>query len=190
MGTQSLTIEEIEKAAESLKVETAALRAVLAVESLGSGFLSNGKPVILFEAHIFSGFTKGAFDKSHPGISSANWNRKLYRGGLLEWPRLEEAITLNREAALKSASWGLAQLMGFNHKLCGYETVEAFVAAMHESEAEQLDAFVEFLIARKLDDELRSRSWAAFAAGYNGPAYAKNKYDARLAAAYKKFSRG
>ena len=33
---------------------------------------------------------------------------------------------------------------------------------------------------------LRKGDWAAFAKGYNGPAYVKNQYDIRLAAAFKK----
>jgi hypothetical protein len=35
---------------------------------------------------------------------------------------------------------------------------------------------------------LQDRDWAAFAKAYNGKGYAKNKYDEKLAAAYKKFA--
>jgi hypothetical protein len=35
-----------------------------------------------------------------------------YKGGAGEYSRLEAAMTLDKEAALKSASWGLAQVMG------------------------------------------------------------------------------
>ena len=37
---------------------------------------------------------------------------------------------------------------------------------------------------------LATHNWAAFARGYNGADYAKNQYDAHLAAAYGKFSQG
>jgi hypothetical protein len=34
---------------------------------------------------------------------------------------------------------------------------------------------------------LRDKDWAGFARRYNGPAYAENKYDEKLSAAYEKF---
>jgi N-acetylmuramidase len=44
---------DYQAAAQSLGCEVAAVKAVAAVESAGHGFLPNGKPKILFEAHIF-----------------------------------------------------------------------------------------------------------------------------------------
>lgn len=35
-----------------------------------------------------------------------------------------------------------------------------------------------------MKNALMNRDWAAFARAYNGPAYAKNRYDQKLAAAY------
>jgi hypothetical protein len=35
------------------------------------------------------------------------------------YPRLAQAIAIDRPAALRSASWGLGQIMGFNHELAG-----------------------------------------------------------------------
>ena len=46
------------------------------------------------------------------------------------------------------------------------------------------------LATNHLVDPLRSRDWAAFARGYNGPAYAKNRYDQNLAGAYARYSTG
>ncbi|MBZ0126830.1 MAG: N-acetylmuramidase family protein, partial [Rhodocyclaceae bacterium] len=43
---------DIEKAAEDLGVAVAAVMAVNEVESLGRGFLPDGRPVILFERHV------------------------------------------------------------------------------------------------------------------------------------------
>jgi AP-3 complex subunit delta-1 len=37
-------------------------------------------------------------------------------------------------------------------------------------------------------DELKDLNWAGFAKGYNGPAYAQNKYDEKLATAYDKYA--
>ena len=186
----SLSVDDVQQAADELDVELAALRSVLSVESAGDGFLPDGRPKILFEAHIFSKRTSHKYDSSHAHISSRKWDRKLYGApGAHQWDRLNEAILLQREAALMSASWGAAQIMGFNYKACGFESVEAFVVAMMESAAGQMKAFVKFIESQNLIGYLKEKDWAGFAAIYNGPAFAKNKYDEKLAAAYKRYSR-
>ncbi len=55
---------------------------------------------------------------------------------------------------------------------------------MCNSEDDHLSAFVRFVKLNQLDDELRRRDWTGFARGYNGPAFLKNRYDTKLAAAY------
>jgi hypothetical protein len=177
----------IEAAAKKLGCAVAAVRAVIDVESRG-GFLPDGRPKILYERHYFSRLTKRSFDDKHPDIC----NRKYggYKGGAAEYERLGRAIALNRDAALRSASWGAFQIMGDNCKLAGFKNVEDFVAAMVSGEPEQLDAFVSFVTSTNLDDELRRLDWVGFARGYNGQAYAINKYDRKLAAAFAYHSAG
>ena len=181
---QKLTEEDYARAARAIGTDVAAVKAVVEVESSGSGFLPDGRPKILFEAHWFAKFTNGAYNRSHPNISSPRWNRALYKGGAREYPRLEEAKKLDASAALKSASWGLFQIMGFNHKLCGFVSVEDFVSAMKASEGRQLDAFVGFIESKKLNAFLIKKDWASFAYRYNGAGYKQNKYDTKMAAAY------
>ena len=178
--------------ARALDIEEAALRAVAEVEASGSGFLpapNAGLPKILFEGHAFHRLTGGRFSASHPDISYPKWDRRKYSGSLLgEWRRLEAACRLDRPAALQSASWGLFQIMGFNYPYCGYADVEAFVAAQHESAARQLEAFSRFVSRPPYLAALHTRNWAAFARAYNGPGYAQNKYDTRLAQACERWS--
>lgn len=176
-------------AAQEIGCEPAAIYAVREVETSGNGFYPSGRPVILFEAQIFSMLTGHQYDFTHPNISSPTWNRALYFGGEREYERLEAAKQLNEEAALKSASWGLFQIMGMNHRACGFPDVFSFVAAMSESEAKQLMAFVHFIKANQLDDELRDKRWTDFAKVYNGPGYAQNAYDVKLAQSYDKYSK-
>lgn len=182
-----LTDADFQKAAEELGCETSAIRAVASVESAGKGFLPDGRPTLLFEAHIFSRLTQRKFDKSHPHISSPTWNRDLYRGGPAEWDRLDEARQLNYSAALMSASYGAFQIMGMNFPACGFADVAHFVESM-STEAGQLSAFIEFIKSNHLADELSRHDWAGFARIYNGPSYLANHYDVRMASAYKKFS--
>src|SRR5690606_37102732 len=91
--------------------------------------------------------------------------------------------------ALFSCSWGLAQVMGFNHKLAGYPSVEAMVFAFMADEENHLQAAVSFIKSSKLDDELRRHDWVGFARGYNGKNFHINQYDEKLAEAYAKWSR-
>jgi hypothetical protein len=184
-----LTEQDFSDCATSLNCQIAAVRAVVAVESAGGGFLPNGRPKILFEAKYFHKLTNGKYDKTHPNISSRVWNKNLYKGGAREWNRLNEALALDHNAALQSASWGLFQIMGANYKLCGFKTVDDFVAAMEKSEGEQLKAFINFVKSQKLDGFLRTRNWASFAKGYNGPGYKKNQYDVKLTNAYNKYAK-
>lgn len=169
------------RAAAAIGCAVAAVRAVCDVESRG-GFLADGRPKILFERHVFRRQTGGRFDAACPAISQRAPGG--YLGGAAEYDRLARALTCDRAAALKSASWGAFQIMGFNHEAAGFADVEAFVQAMVSGAGAQLDAFVRFITAAGLDDELIRRDWPAFARGYNGADYARNHYDTRLAAAY------
>jgi hypothetical protein len=106
-----------------------------------------------------------------------------------EYNRLEQARRIHREAADASASWGMFQIMGFNFALCGERSVESFVKAMCESERKQLILSGRFIRQSGMLSALRTKNWAEFAKRYNGPAYALNRYDEKLAMAYAKFAR-
>lgn len=185
---------DFRKAAELLGVEEAAIRAVHQVESGGrKGFLPDGRPMILFEGHIFwnqlkkVGINPENHVQSNEDILFPRRDRTSYKSGTAEHNRLERAMKIHREAALNSASWGMFQIMGFNHKLCGYNTVTEYVKAMEANSSNQLIAFVNFLKNSKFDAPLKQLDWAGFAAKYNGPAYKDYRYDEKLEAAYKKY---
>lgn len=176
------------RAAVALGVPEAAFRAVAAVEAVGSGFLKSGRPKILFEAHIFSRLTGHKYDASHPGISSAKWNRALYgAAGDHQYERLAEAMKLNEDAALQACSWGAFQIMGNNFKRAGFPSVQTYAYDALQGEYEQLMHFVAFLQSDSaLLKTLRTRKWSEFARLYNGPSYAANRYDVKLANQYIK----
>jgi hypothetical protein len=95
-------------------------------------------------------------------------------------------VALDPDAAFAAASYGAFQILGQNFKACGFASSFEFVLAQCQTEGAQLLAFVSFLKANGLDDELRSNNWAGFARGYNGSAYAANQYDVKLARAFAK----
>jgi len=112
------TREGILSVIESLNVKLAQLLAVVTVETSGCGFLTDRRPAIPLERHIFSRPTDGRFDAEHPDIS--NRTPGGYSHGAPEYDRLGKAMLLDRSAALKSASWGIGQIMGFNFAEAGY----------------------------------------------------------------------
>lgn len=184
-----LTQDDIIAVAGALAVDPPAVRAVCDVEAAGSGSLPDGRPTILFEAHAFWNETGGSFGESN--ISSPVWDRTLYgAGGAHQYDRLAQAIALDRDAALKSTSWGLFQIMGGNFLDAGFADVETMVAAMILGEPAQLAAFGAFCRVTGLATRLRAHDWAGFARGYNGPGYAANGYDSKLAGAWRKWSAG
>lgn len=181
-----LTDADFRRAAKRLRCEVAAIKAVSFVESRGNGFYSDGFPTILFERHIFRKYTQGRYNRTHPHLSGSAGNYGA--AGQNQRNKFNEAFSLNPRAAMMACSWGKFQIMGFNHTACGFSTVGAFVDAMKESEGRHLDAFVEFVISNSLEKFLRKLDWASFANGYNGEGYRKNKYDTKMAAAYRRFA--
>lgn len=191
VSQKKLSDSDIVEAADSLGVEAAALKAVIVIEARSSGFDSKGRPTILFERHKMwselgkiNYFTmRSRLNAEHPDICDPR------AGGYNVRPQYEKlaiAQAVNWDAAHKSASWGLGQVMGFNAESLGYATLKEFIDAMYESEAKQLDAMCRFIKVNHLVDELQRKDWAGFARGYNGSAYRVNKYDEKLAAAYAK----
>lgn len=183
-----LSPSDIVTIAGYLGCHIAAARAVLAIESAGKGFGPDRRPIILNEPHIFwreLGPAAARTQAGQLGLAYAKWGAKPYpktQAARYSW--LDKAMAINAEAALKSCSWGLGQLMGFNHKLCGFASVQDFVEAMKLSEGAQLFAMARFIVSSKLQGHLRKRDWAAFARGYNGAGYAKHGYHTKLAKAY------
>lgn len=191
-----LTNEMIKDLANRLGIEPALLKAVQIVEAAGKdGFLSDGKPQILFEGHImYKEFHKKFPDrdldylcKRFSMVFYPKWDKSKYFGGLGEYKRLELAKEIDEECALKATSWGMFQIMGFNHNLCGCKDVFDFVHKMSESHEKQLELMYYFMNNSGCLKELKEKDWAGFAKKYNGPGYAQNAYDQKLRNAYENF---
>lgn len=191
-----LTNEMIKDLANRLGIEPALLKAVQLVEAAGrDGFLADGRPQILFEGHImYKEFHKKFPDrdldylcKSFSMVFYPKWDKSKYFGGLGEYKRLELAKEIDEECALKATSWGMFQIMGFNHNLCGCKDVFDFVHKMSESHEKQLELMYYFMNNSGCLKELKEKDWAGFAKKYNGPGYAQNAYDQKLRNAYENF---
>lgn len=190
----------LEKVAEENDIDPVFTKAIYHIESKGSGFLDDGRVKILFEGHWFYKhlqqkhiLSEGQMleylkDPVYSNIIYKSYNRTKYYGGAKEYERYNRALGINKWAAMMSTSFGLFQLMGFNHKACGFDFVEDFVAAMEASELEHTRAFVKFILSKGLKKYIDKKDWAAVALRYNGKAYKTNKYDEKLAKAYKMYS--
>lgn len=191
----NLSETDFQNAAKSLgDIEVAMIKAFAEVESGGrSGFTASGFPKIAYEGHIFRNLTKRVYDKTHPMLSyryvmkaGPEW-KKNNKDDATAQETLKAAMALDRSAAYQACSWGMFQVMGFNHALCGFGTVEAFVESMKAGEAGQLKAFVGFCIKKTgLKDALANKDFVQCAKLYNGDDY--GDYDKRISKAYKKYS--
>lgn len=188
-----LTESDFRAAAASLRCEPLAIEAFANIEAPRGFFNPDGTPVILFERHYFSRLTGGRYDESHPVIS--NPERGGYGLFKVQHTKLAEAAALDRDAALKSASWGGFQIMGANYARCGFPSLQRFINAMYQDAPAHLDAFVAFILADPaLARALRNRDWHTAAERYNGagqdaPPGKVNDYDYRIAQEYLRLVR-
>ena len=191
---KKLTNEQIKQLAIQHGIEYACLKAVVEVEASGNGFIGE-LPKILYEPHIMHRLLtkknyitiRNNLMKAHPNLCYPRWGTYKYGAESIQHKRLEIASQFNHDTALESCSWGLGQVMGFHWKSLDYESLQAFINDMYESEAKQLEAMVRFIKTNGLLIHLKNKDWVRFAKGYNGSGYAKNNYHIKLANAYNKY---
>lgn len=188
----TLTETDFEEVAAELGVEVAAIKAVVEIEAgrTHEGFAAPGKPLINFDLSMFRRFATrrgvnlSKYSKSHSVVfaSSRGSQSRAHR-------RLEAAKSINPHAAVEGTFWGMFQIGGFNWKKCGAESIDDFVCRMSRSERDQLEMFASFISSTGLVKHLKTKNWAAFARGYNGPGYAKRSYHTRMAQAYARHNK-
>lgn len=166
------------------------LHAFMDVEAAGSGFDTVGRPKMLFEPHLFyrelgPGKKRDAAVKA--GLAYPEWKPKGYPKE--SYTRLAKAMDIDVDAAIRSASWGLTQILGRWHKDIGYDTPLAMVEAFMDDEANHLEATIALLRQWKVDDDLKAHRWEVVAKAWNGPGYATHGYHTKLASAYKRWSK-
>lgn len=176
----------LEPLANKIGVDPGAAVAVVAIESGGSGLGPDGRMVIRFENHLFWfnwGKANAAtyqqffqFDQTvtwrgHKFRTQANapW-QEVHANQASEWSALAHARTLNDQAAKKSISMGLVQILGSNHRAIGYDTVDAMFDAFGADERFQLLGFFNFVKNdQRQVNALQAKDFVAFARIYNGP---------------------
>lgn len=207
-----ITENQIKQTAKNYGYEYATVRAVIDVECKGSGFLPDGTPTILFERHKFWAelgkinfySVRKKMKEKRPDLCHEHKTPSgNYGTGSSQPKRLDEAVNLIyevlpncdketyakvRECALKACSWGLGQIMGFNHKQAGFDKLQDFVNAMYRSEQSQLEAVLTLMNAWGLRTAMRNHDWRKIAKTWNGSKYWVHGYHTKLRHAYLRYS--
>ena len=175
--------------AGQLDIDPAVVHAVYLVETAGkSGFLPDGRVRILFEPALFSRFSQGEYDESHPHISLPRWSPKYKYGNYTQqWKKFNEAEGLaGLSVAIMSCSWGAPQIIGSNYREAGCSNAREFAEKMQTKEG-QLYCAVNFALSNPaLMRAAQNYDWHTLARHYNGPRYKEHNYHGRLAEAYEK----
>jgi uncharacterized protein YraI len=190
----------IGKLAALLKIPTSTVVAVVAAESGGSGFGPEGRLIIRFENHLFYQYWGQqhqdtfnrffAFDMSSPANA---WKGHLWRrddrspwlsfhgNQDLEWQVLTTARALDDTAALFSVSMGASQVVGFNYRRVGYDTVQRMFYQFARSAPAQIIALFDYVKGMNPSSPailaLQRRDYLTFANIYNGPGNARTYAD-------------
>lgn len=179
--SKKITQEQIAAIATAAGFEYAAVRAVIMVEGSGKGFDdATGKILIQFEPAWYR-----KIDTANGYSGDGVWMENKVERQAGEWAAFNDAFAKDPDAAMQATSVGMMQVMGFHYKELGFATPGAMWDYAKESEANQVELGVRFIKkSAKLTDALRTLDWKTFAYHYNGPKYAMNKYDERLAHEY------
>ncbi|ENN93184.1 N-acetylmuramidase domain-containing protein [Bartonella bovis] len=181
----------VKSLAQEIGCEEAVVAAIISVESDGKGFDDEGRVKVLFEKHQFyknlpSHKRQQAIKEDlarEEWISPKKGGYKEQKTNTQALKLLIAAITLDEEAALKSASYGAGQIMGNNYGILNWNTVQDFVTSMCSCEDEQIKAMFTFFKVRGLASSLRDKDFDAIARVYNGTGMVK-EYGQRMRNAY------
>lgn len=186
---------EIERVAKARGWGAAQLLAVAEVESGGRAFaMVNGRrePLIRWEGHYFDRRLSGTKQAQARKAELASPNAGAIPNPSTQvgrWKLFERAAAIDRPAAIESVSWGIGQVMGSHWKWLGYHSAEDLLLDARNGVYGQVRLMANFIEKSGLATALAKRDWATFAKGYNGPAYAKNRYDQKMAAAYQRYAK-
>lgn len=168
--------------------EAAALLAFICVETGGIGFDKNtGKLLIQFEPVWFK--------REAPYAPSGLWSVNKVDVQSKEWLAFNDAFSKNPNAAMKSTSIGLGQIMGLHYKKLGYNTVGEMWDDAKKGIEEQIRQIVKFINSDiNLLNALKKHDWTKVATIYNGSGfmdlakkYHRTPYDKAMEIAYNRF---
>jgi hypothetical protein len=194
-------IKALIDAANADGIKPASMLALAEVEGAASFEQDGRTPALLYERHIawrqagaISRFVQSAFAAA--GLAIPKWSRATqYKDQGTSAKRLAliaKARGVHEEVANASASWGIGQTMGFLFKEMGFASACAMVEHMTGSSAGQVDCMVREIKNKHLIPHLNNlpasmpRLWRA---SITVRLCRKIRYDARIADAFKRWTR-
>lgn len=187
----------IRELATAQGLDPAAVIAVIRVESSGKPYGPDGRLLLRFEPHVFAKLTQKAGKRAvvlNPGMADLSNPRKRSGGQAGEYDTLARASKIDPELALRASSFGLPQVMGFNHAALGYGSAREMYDAFGRSPLEQIRGMVAFIASSApMLAALKAKDWPAFVARYNGAKVGSknnNAYTAKLRDAYQAAKKG
>lgn len=160
------TIKQAVKLTQT-QIPLARLLAFIEVESGGRGFdPKTGKLIAQFESHIFSKATGIPRSKDNNWA----WDENVVDVQSKEWEAFNEAfLKVDKVKAMESTSWGLPQIMGFNYKQAGYESVGEMLDDYKKGELQQVVSLIKFIQnSPKLYKAVMAGDYETIASTYNG----------------------
>lgn len=163
--------EILKQFADQYVIDWRLLAAILMKESNQEGFDKKGKIKMRMEKHILAGFREVVvgIKQRHPSLP----------GLKAAWIKKHNPDELN----LMSASWGMAQIMGYWYDLLNHKSVKDMIEAWEVSEEIMIRDFCLFCVKYndgKFLDALQKCNIPSIAMQYNGRGFAQNNYDKDL----------
>lgn len=172
---------------DALRGDPLLIQALAVVES------AERPDAIRFESHQwrkyrFASREAKKFDRKR---NHKDWSRRWTQFQAMDEVAKDDSF-LNRRAdraAIYSHSFGFPQIMGFNHRHCGFEDHREWYSAMLTVQG-QVECLIGFIEDNKiLHNAFMNRSFDDIGFHYNGPRYRRYKYHVKLARAYTSLQR-
>ncbi|MBE7178184.1 MAG: DUF3380 domain-containing protein [Mucilaginibacter polytrichastri] len=204
-----VTEAEIKQAAEAAGLTYAELKTFIAVESSGRGFSDTGKLIIQFEPHLFKKNAAAEYqryiaattgtDREAIKMLKFTWQPVLENKidvQSREWAAFNAAFSINREAAMRSTSIGLPQILGSHFARLGFTSAGAMWDYFKAGEVNHVHVLARFIATdARLFRTIKARDWHMVATLYNGKYYrelavriGREPYDISLAKAFRRYS--
>lgn len=180
-------VSAIRKQADIYGLPQAFVLGIVEKESAGHVFWTiNGKhvPAIRPEGHYFYRLLSGA-----QRTEAMNKGLAAKKAGTVHVPGKYEAVyamfnrmvAINKEVACQSISMGIGQVMGAHYQKLGYASAQDMFKHCCAGLDGQVEVMLRFITASpSLTRAAQTLDYTAFAKGYNGPGYKKNRYDTLL----------
>jgi hypothetical protein len=178
-----LTNAQINDLAVNNGYEYRVLKSIIQVESGQHGFDPvTGKIIIQFEPSWFKRLCKNwGEDTRHIA-----WQSNEIGDQATEWKAFNSAFAVNADAAMKSTSIGIMQIMGFHYAETGFKTVGEMWDFAKASEYNQVLLDIRWIkTVPPLDLAIKNKDWQKIALYHNGKNYRAFRYDTRLMSAYR-----